>query len=244
MNINFKIVGEGEAILILHGWGSSIKSWEKVVERLSKSYRVIVPDMPGFGGTPPPEKAWHGKDYENWVLSFIKSQNLKIPIIFVGHSFGGGLAMKIAIDHPELVDKLILIGAARLYVKKSIYKRIVSQIAKFGKKIERFIPFVDVVRRVFYKFIVRERDYTRVSGVMKETFVNVIKEDLTAHIHKIKAPTLIIWGSRDTATPLKNAHFLEETIPDSRLEIIKGAGHVLHLEKPEKLSEIILDFLK
>ena len=244
MNINFKTSGKGDPILILHGWGSSIKSWERVVEKLSKTHSVIIPDMPGFGASSPPEKAWHGHDYENWVLEFIKSQHLQIPITFIGHSFGGGLAMKIAINHSELVDKLILIGAARLYVEKSLYKRAVSGIAKLGKKIERFIPFVEIVRRVFYKIIVRERDYTRVSGVMKETFVNIIKEDLTPQIHKIKAPTLIIWGSRDTATPLKNARFLEKNISDSRLEIIKGAGHALNLEQPEKLAQIILEFLK
>lgn len=240
-----KNASERQKVLLLHGWGSSHRSWAKFREILShKGIDVIVPDMPGFGDNPPPEKAWHGPDYENWVLEFIKNNHFTIPIILMGHSFGGGLSMKIAIQHSELVDKLVLIAAARMYVKKSVYKKIISRIAKLGKKISPFIPFFDAVRKVFYRFIVRETDYTRTSGVMKETFVNVIKEDVTNIVHKINVPTLIVWGDKDKATPVEHARLLNERITGSQLEIIKGCGHPLNLECPEKLAEIVYKFVK
>jgi len=232
-------------ILLLHGWGSSHKSWAKFREILShKGIEVMVPDLPGFGDNPPPEKAWHGQDYERWVLEFIKNNHFQIPIILIGHSFGGGLSMKLAIEHSELIDKLILVAAARMYIKKSLTKRAISQIAKLGKRISPFIPFFDVVRKVFYRFIVRESDYTKVSGVMKETFVNIIKEDMTPHIGRIKIPTLIVWGDKDKATPVEHARLLNEKIEGSKLEMIRGAGHALNLEAPEKLAEVVYNFIK
>lgn len=232
------------SILLLHGWGSSHKSWEEVRKILGdKGIDVIIPDMPGFGDNPPPDKPWHGEDYENWVLNYIEENKLKKPIILIGHSFGGGLAMKISIKHPELVKKLVLISAARMYAKKRALKHIVYKLAKIGKKFN-FLPFYELMRKVVYKFLVRSTDYTNATGTMKKTFVNIIKEDVTPVVHEIKAPTLIIWGDKDVATPPEHAYFLKKKINDSEIKIIKGGRHAINLQRPKELAEIIYNFIK
>lgn len=232
------------SVLLLHGWGSSHKSWVKVKRILAKKgIDVIIPDMPGFGDNPAPEKPWHGKDYENWVLNYIEKNNLTKPLILMGHSFGGGLAMKLSMEHPELIKKLVLISAARLYIKKSIIKKFIREAAKVGKKFD-FLPFYELVRKAVYHFVVGSKDYTRATGTMKETFVNVIKEDITPRLHEIKVPTMIIWGDKDVATPVEHANLLKERIKDSEMEIIKGCGHAINLQCPKKLAETIYKFIK
>lgn len=231
-------------ILLLHGWGSSKKSWQKITALLAeKGIHVENPDMPGFGENPPPEKPWHGSDYEAWVLDFIKKNGMKTPLTIIGHSFGGGLAMKLAIDHPALVKKLVLIAAARMHVKKSLLKRLASKGAKFAKKLS-FLPFYEIFRKAIYRFVLREKDYIRTSGTMRETFQNVIREDLTPHIGKIKAPTLIIWGDADKATPIEHAHLLAEQVKESKLVVIENAGHALNFESPEKVAGLISEFVQ
>ena len=229
-----------KTILILHGWNSSRKSWAQVESLLSKDgCKVVIPDMPGFGETPPPPRPWTSDDYLNWVLEFTKNLKLKTPLVLVGHSFGGGLAMKLAIANPELVEKLILVASARIKHKQTLYKKLVGILAKTGKVFSR----ITIIKKLFYKFVVRETDYLRTSGVMRDTFRNIINEDLTSQIGKIEKPTFIVWGSRDKATPVSDAYVINQKIKGSRLEIIKGCGHALNLECPEKLASKISEFI-
>ena len=245
MKINVKTVGEGKTILILHGWGSSQKSWEKVQNNLAnRGYKVVVPDMPGFGGSDSPPVPWSGKDYLDWLLEFIKVAKLGSPLIIIGHSFGGGLAMKLAIDHPEIIEKLVLVAAARTGTKKSLKKEVIYKIAKLGKYLKDYLVFYDLIRNLFYRIVVREKDYFRTRGTMKETIKLILKENVTPEIDRIKAPTLIVWGTNDKATPIENARLIHDKIKGSHLETLKGVGHAISLEQPEKLADIIYKFLK
>ena len=244
MKINVKTAGEGEPILILHGWGSSSKSWAKVQDNLVKhGYRVIVPDMPGFGESDSPDKPWNGEDYLNWLLEFTKNYKLKTPFCVIGHSFGGGLAIKLAIEYPQLIKNLVLVATARMGRKRKFRKKAVYVIAKIGRLIA-FIPGFEIIRKIFYKFIVGSRDYERTKGDMRETIKLILKEDLSKQIHKIETPTMIIWGDKDKATPIEDAYFIKREIKNSKLEIIKNAGHALNLEYPEKLATLIYNFIK
>lgn len=231
-------------ILILHGWGSSKKSWITVKDKLeAHNFEVIAPDMPGFGDAPAPNRPWNSDDYLSWLLGFLKEHKIQIPIAIVGHSFGGGLAMKLAILHPELIERLVLVGAARAGEKRTVKKKTIRMIAKVGRVIA-FMPFFDIAKKVFYKYIVGARDYEKANGNMRETMKLIIKEDLSNDIHKITLPTLLVWGSKDRATPIEDGRFINREIRGSRLEILRGQGHALNLEKPEKLAEIIYNFVK
>ncbi len=237
--------GSGENILILHGWGATTKSWGKVQDDLvERGYKVVVPDMPGFGESEAPPKPWTSEDYLKWLLDFIKAEQIPTPVIIVGHSFGGSLAAKLAIEHPSLVKKLVLVSAARTGAGKTSLKvNIIKSLSKIGGPASR-LPFYKTARKAFYKFVVRSRDYERAEGVMRQTMQLVLKENLTPLLHKIEAPTLIIWGDKDKATPIDNAYTINREIKGSKLHVIPGAPHAINLYHPHELAELIYNFAK
>lgn len=230
-------------ILILHGWGSSAKRWSKVKEILTeKGLKVIIPDLPGFGENPPPPNPWSVDNYVEWVKKF--SQNFA-PFFLAGHSFGGRVAIKFAIQYPEKIKSLILCSSAGIRPNPGFKTIIIFWLAKIGNAIftsKILARFKDGARNLFYIFL-RHHDYVKADGAMKETIKKVLDEDLLNDLSKIKVKTLLIWGERDKLVPLKYAQVFKEKIENSELEIIPKIGHSPHLEVPEKLSEILVNFI-
>jgi len=238
---NYQVLGEGKPLLILHGWGSNSERWQKVGELLAeKGLKVIIPDMPGFGLSETPKIAWNFNGYVSWVEEFAKILNLT-NFDLLGHSFGGAIAVKVAVNSPQKVNKLFLVASACLR-KKTVSKNFLSKISKIVK-VFSFLPFYVLARKAFYKFIIRKSDYTYTQGTMKETYLKVISEDLSYCLSFIKAPTTIIWGNKDESTPIENAHFINKKIRNSKLIVIPGADHNLNKKVPEILAEKIIENL-
>jgi len=230
----------------LHGWGSSSDSWTLVQKILAKSgYKVIVPDLPGFGKSITPPKAWELKNYSDFVLDLV--DKLEIPQLFLlGHSFGGRIAVKFTREHPEKIKALVLCSSAGIRPKPGLQTRIIYLIAKIGNILFSKNPlarFKDKARNSFYIFL-RHKDYVKAKGVMKETIKRVSTEDLLPILPQVKTKVLLVWGQKDKMVPLKYAYLFEENLPNSKLEILPKIGHSPHLERPEKLAEIILNFLR
>lgn len=246
LEVNYKIAGLGPALLILHGWGGSSDSWVAVQRILAnQGYKVICPDFPGFGKSITPPKPWGIGDYTDFLLNFIQELGVN-DFFLLGHSFGGRVAIKSTIQYPEKVNGLILCGSAGIKPKAGIKTKIISRLAKIGNAL--FTPkilnrFKDAVRNLFYVFL-RHKDYVKAKGTMRETIKRVLEEDLLPDLSKIKTKTLLIWGGADKMVPVKYAHIFKERIVDSELKILPKTGHSPNLECPEKLSEIILDFIK
>ena len=235
LKVNYKILGEGRPLLILHGWGSRSENWIKVAKPISeKGIKVIIPDLPGFGQSDRPKEAWSLDDYSDFVQEFAKSLGLE-RFSLLGHSFGGSLATKLSLRIPEKIDRLYLVSAA-CFRRKSIRKRILFVIAKIFK-IFSFIPFL---RKAFYRFIVRKSDYSYTDGIMKEIYLKAIKTDLSDVLEKIQVPTTIIWGEKDNITPLKQARIINQKINNSKLIIIPKADHDLNTKYPEELVKAFL----
>lgn len=228
-------------ILILHGWGSCAKNWSKVKGLLEgRGYQILVPDLPGFGENPPPTTAWNIDNYLEWVRGYCKKNNLS-RIFLVGHSFGGSVAIKYAIKYPQDVEKLFLVAAA--YLRRKTFKIILFSVIAKIFKIFSFLPFYFLSKRAFYKFIVRKSDYPYASGVMRESYLKIIKEDLSGLVSSIQASTIIIWGKNDDTTPVKNAYLLKEKVKGSKLVIIEGGDHDLERKAPVLLVEKIIQNL-
>ena len=245
-NTNFKVSGDGQPVLILHGWGATSSSWDRVQEILSKNnYKVFCPDMPGFGETDSPKEAWGVSDYVDWVLEFTKSQNLD-NFILLGHSFGGRVSIKFSNYYPKKIKALILCDSAGLKVSPSFKRRIVLTLVGFFKLIFGVTFFKKIKKEMkeLLLFAISNTDYAKASKVMRETMKRVLGEDLFIYLKGIKAKTLIVWGKKDELVPVEHAYVFKKEIKGSQLEIIPNIGHSPHLEVPEKLSNIILDFLK
>jgi pimeloyl-ACP methyl ester carboxylesterase len=246
LEVNYKIAGEGFPFLILHGWGGSSNSWVNVQKILAnQGYQVIALDLPGFGKTPSPETPWGVNDYTNFVLKFVDKLDFK-KIILLGHSFGGRMAIKFSRYYPEKVESLILCASAGVKIPATFLQKVIYVLARTGNFL--FSPkllrrFKDVARNFFYT-IIRQRDYKRAKGTMRETFKKIVTDDLVLDLPEIKARTLIVWGERDKAVPTEAAYLIKEKVPNSILEFIPGVTHTPNLEAPEKLSAVILNFLK
>lgn len=232
-------------ILILHGWGSNRKSWIPVMEILTlNGFQVMAPDLPGFGESDFPPTSWNVQNYVDCVLVLLDTLKLK-KVILIGHSFGGRISIKLASQHPERVENLILVASAGIKHQPTPKIKILSFGARFGKKIIT-IPvlrsFTSTTRHFLYR-LAGSRDYL-LSGPNRETFLKIIAEDLSPHLSKISMPTLLIWGDKDSMTPLKDGLIMRSTIPDSKLVILKGLHHGIHREAPQKLAEAVKCFLE
>lgn len=236
-----RIKGEGEPLLILHGWGARSESWLRVQDILSKDFLVIVPDLPGFGKSDLPPKAWNLECYVEFIFALLRELNLQ-KFYLLGHSFGGNIAIKIAAIQPDKIKKLILVDAAAVRRPKSIFKRILGFFAGIISLFS-FLPGYKFLRKCFYRIVLRKTDYLQAAGIMKEVFKRVVSEDVRYYCSKIDVPTLIIWGKKDKITPLKEGLLINKLVPNSKIEIIDGAGHAPNLSHPEILAQIIKENL-
>mgnify|MGYP001566704708 CR=1 FL=1 len=245
---NYKVAGKGELILILHGWNGSSDSWIAIQKILAiAGYKVLVPDLPGFGKTKTPQEIWGIDDYVDWVDNFIKTQvKDKEPFFLIGHSFGGRLSIRYTVKNPEKLKKLILIASAGIKPNPEIKTIMISLAARIGNAF--FTPRImrrlrDYAKNLFYIFL-RHKDYVKAEGTMRNIIVRVINEDLSADLPNIKTKTFLIWGDADKLVPVKYSWIFKEKIENSELKILPKIGHSPHIEIPEKLAEIIFSFLR
>jgi pimeloyl-ACP methyl ester carboxylesterase len=247
LNINYKIFGEDleektyKPMLILHGWPSSSEKWIPVGQLLAQhNIKAIVVDLPGFGKSQEPFEAWDTNAYIQWLLEFCDNvDDLKKEFYLAGHSFGGSLAAKFAIKYNQRIKKLFLISAACVR-EVTAGKKFSARVAK-GVKLFSFLPYYDLFRKGVYKYIIRKSDYPYTKGIMRETYLKVISEDLSHRLGFIKIPTVIIWGDKDDSTPLADAEFIKSKISDSKLIVVPGKKHSLQIEAPEILAQKIIE---
>ncbi len=233
---DYTIQGEGETILLLHGWNNDSHSFDSLIPFLSG--KIVGLNLPGFGGTEKPKESWKLKDYADFVEEFIKKTEIK-PKVVIGHSFGGRVIIK---GRGFGAEKIILIASAGVAKNKSLRNRILRVISKVVGPILTVPPlsfFRDKIRTKFYNFI--GSDY--LNSPMQDIFVNIISEDLTDLCSEMKAQTLLIYGREDRETPVSDGKRLSENIPDSVFEVIDNAGHFVHQEKTGEVVELIRRFI-
>jgi pimeloyl-ACP methyl ester carboxylesterase len=229
-------------ILILHGWGRGAISWQKTKELLENNgFSVLAPDLPGFGENPMSPTPWTINDYVEWVENLCQ-ENGFYHFFLLGHSFGGRVAIKFALKYPEQLAGLILVSAGGVENEKTVKELTAAILAPYAKKFS-FLPGYKLWRKVFYRFILGRTDYLQAQGVMKETFKNIVAENLTPLLEKIRVKTLIVWGENDRTLPLSDGRLMNQKIPGSQLEVLPNIDHKPHQENPQKLVEIIMSFM-
>lgn len=246
IKINYECRGEGAPVVLLHGWGANIKLFDALMTLISKKYKAIALDLPGFGLSSEPPVPWTVSDYTKLVTDFISSLGIS-DVILLGHSFGGRIIIKMMANGnlPFKVSKIILTGAAGIKPKKTFAQKAKLYAYKISKKVLLCAPvkkaFPDALEKLRQKN--GSSDYSSATPVMRATLVNAVNEDLLPLISKICVPTLLIWGTNDTATPISDGEKMEELIADSGLVRVEGAGHYAFLEQPYFFGRVVSSFL-
>ena len=233
--------GKGEVLLLLHGLFGALSNWEPVVDRFSKTHRVIIPLLPIY------EMPIREAGLEGLVLhikGFVKLKKLKY-LTLMGNSLGGHLALIYALDQPENVSRLILTGSSGLFEN--------SMGGSFPKR-GNYDYIKERVQYTFYDPSVISESYIQeifeiTNSIPKCMRIVAIaksaqRNNMAAEIVKIKVPTLLIWGLNDTITPPMVAHEFSRLIPNSKLRFIDKCCHAPMMEQPDKFNELLEQFLK
>ena len=239
--------GEGDIILLLHGWGSKLDFFSHIINNLSTDHKVYAIDLPGFGGTEEPKEAWNLDKYVDFIIAFINQMGIE-RLSILGHSFGGRLTIKL-VNRTDLnfkVDKIVLVGSAGIKKKlnkRKTFKTRVYKTLKYlvgNKLVLKFFP--NALNNLKKKF--GSADYRNATPMMRDILVKTVNEDLTDLLPNIVQPTLLIWGDKDTETPIEDAKKMESLIKDAGLVTIPGAGHFSFIEQPVFVNNVLNAFFK
>lgn len=219
--MSYEITGEGKPLLFLHGWGVGYGAYEALLKYLSKNFKVLAMDLPGFGTAPEPDSPWGVEQYGEYVLDLCERLGFS-PEIAVGHSNGGRILLHLTGERKNALGlkKLVLLGAAGVKTRKKTkqYLRIYGY--KVGKTLLK--PFPKTLER--FRKNAGSADYRSASPVMRGTMSMLLSCDMTPFLKNIAVPTLLVWGKDDDAAPYSTAKIMEKNIPDAGLVTLEG-GH-------------------
>ncbi len=250
LRIQYELRGEQHdtdtVALFLHGWGSRGALFGLQLDVAAERFLTLAPDLPGFGGSDEPREAWSVDGYADFVLSFLEQWKPKTVLLF-GHSFGGRVSIKLCArrDLPFHIGKAVLFDAAGIPPKRSLRKRLRTKTYKLGRKFLSLPPvkkcFPDAAEQ--FRRSHGSADYNAASPIMRQCLVKAVNEDLTSCLPSIACPTLLIWGGKDTATPLSDGQKMEKLIPDAGLVTLANAGHFSFADDPATCARVVRVFL-
>ena len=244
LNVRFSGPEDGQKVLLLHGWGGSMDSWLPLERDLQKTKRVINIDFPGFGKSPEAASDWCVTEYAALTAELIRTYAPEGTDI-VAHSFGGRVALLLNTICPELMRRQVLTGCAGLIPKdapasgvsslKKIYDNGFTRKVLGDRGVEKLQNFV--------RSHTGSADYRSATPRMREVFKNVISQDLAYCLPSVTAPTILIWGRNDTATPLWMGQEMEKRMKDAALIVFDGCTHFAYLEQYARFFAIVNQFL-
>lgn len=253
LSISYSRIGiqNNKPLIILHGWGSNKQVMTPMAKELSDIRDCYVFDLPGFGNSSVPDRPWQVDDYANLIQQFIQDLDLPTADLLV-HSFGGRIALKLCArqNAPAIIDKVLITGGAGMKPKRSFSYYLKKYAAKLLKA-----PFLILPKTLHEKALAWLRktpiwkslgssDYSKLSGVMRETFVKTVTEYLEPTLPKIPHEVLLLWGENDDAAPLYQAVRMEKGIKNAALVTIDNAGHYAFLDRPSHFASIARAFFE
>ena len=241
--------GAGPPLVLLHGAGGGAVTWYKAIGPLSRHFRVIVFDRPGYGESEKPSAPYDKPFNTNWLLQAIKNLGLQ-RFSLVGNSEGGAVGIHFTLNHPEYLDKLILVGSAGLgddwdkaiILKMALYKLLPSP--KWGDLLGRNVmQNPDDAHPAWHEY---STDVLKKKGGRRAFFQGRGRAVITftdEELRAVQAPTLLIWGEDEAFFPVSHGERAARLIPGARMEVIPGAGHLPFMEKPEIFCRLVAKFL-
>jgi pimeloyl-ACP methyl ester carboxylesterase len=263
-DVAYRVEGEGESILLIHGIAGDSRTWLEVMKRLSKRYRVLAPDLPGHGESEKPRGDYSLGAHACFLRDLLGALGIGRATM-VGHSLGGGIAMQLSYQHPDLCERMVLVASGGLGRDVNTLLRVLS------------LPGAEVVLPLLVPSFVLERGnalgswmsdhgiraprlaemwqaYSSLAEVeRRKAFIRELRSvvdydgqvvSARDRLYLSKHPTMILWGDRDPIIPVAHAHAAHEAIQGSRLEIFAGAQHFPHAEYPDRFAEVLADFIE
>lgn len=229
-----------EVVLFIHGAGGGEHTWSCQKGFFEKQFNPIIIELPGHGESGGEGEEWIGK-YAEHVYAFLKAMRLP-KVTLVGHSMGGAIVQTMALAHPEMIHKIVLVGTgARLRVFPLILNGIKDNFKETVRKITQFAysrkSSSDLIERGVSDLMRCQPE------VLYGDFLACDRFDIMNEAEKIDLPTLILCGYEDELTPVRYSQFLHSRIKHSKIEVLSNAGHMVMIESPQAFNEKIGEFI-
>lgn len=251
VHLNYELAGSGQCLTLVHGLAADLTIWKEQVRVFSRSYLVLTVDVRGFGRSDKLPGPYSIRTFSNDLYGLLRALDIHSTIV-AGHSMGGRIAMAFGLDHPEMVNGLILVGASAAVSPDM--QRIMEQHARLAETQGMEAVIDAIVARIFspgfarhhpesfarYRQLHLHNDHLAYAAACRAN----ARFDLSAEIGRIACPTLVIVGDHDIPTPLDSARVLNSLIPNSKLTVIKDSGHTPMVEQPEEFHTAVRPFLE
>jgi pimeloyl-ACP methyl ester carboxylesterase len=245
LRMHYEVTGpdNGKPVVLMHGWGCNHTTVRSIAAILEPGMRVFNLDLPGHGSSQEPPSAWGVYEYTDCIEEFCNRLGIQDPVL-IGHSFGGRIGL--LMSSRNLVSRMVLVDGAGLKPKRKPKYYIKVYSFKAAKKV---LPIV-LGKKLGGKIIDKWRgsagsaDYRNSSPMMRAVMSKCVNQDLRHVLPDIKASTLLIWGEKDTATPISDAKYMEKHIPDAGLVSFPDAGHYSFLDNPAGFRAVMREFFK
>ncbi len=243
LRVRMEVTGEGRPLILMHGWGCDHTTVRSIAATAAQTHTVYNIDFPGFGGSQEPAEVWGVELYTRLIEDLVRKEGLERPVL-IGHSFGGRVSILYASRNE--VDKVVLVDAAGIKPKRSLKYYLKVYSFKAGKRFWELLLGKEKAQERVDRMRVKRgsSDYAGASPMMRRILSKVVNEDLTDCLPLISAPTLLIWGENDTATPIADAKKMSRLIPGSGLVSFPGCGHYSFLDNPIQFRAVLSSFLK
>ncbi|MDQ6846122.1 MAG: alpha/beta fold hydrolase [Candidatus Dormibacteraeota bacterium] len=257
--------GQGPPLLLIHGIAEAAWAWEVIIPALARRHRVIAPDLLGHGRSAKPRGDYSLGNQATLMRDLMISLDIEHATL-VGHSLGGGITMQFAYQYPERCERMVLVASgglgqdvtfllrslglpgadyvAPLFLSNTTRNMMLGTARWLGRRGLKASPGQKAMWRSYAGLT---------DPATRDAFIATVRAVIDQRGQRVSAlerlylarsmPTMLVWGENDRVIPVSHAHSAYEEMPGSRLEIISGAGHFVQLEKPQRVAELILDFL-
>ena len=257
-------VGQGKPVILIHGFGGSMWQWEYQYLPLAQTHRVLIPDLIGSGLSDKPEATYSPKHLVKNFLEFMNSLEIDQATL-IGNSMGAGLAMAMALDYPDRVDRLVLISGFPAQVEKSVaspqYRQFLHYrpplwLATIGNRLagrgttERLLKEIVYQQELISDSVIDRSFHNRQRGGLLTPLYSLLDhidtwdEQYGQRLTNISHPTLLLWGDHDRVFPLQVGKQVQNSLPQAEWHVIPKAGHLPQWERPHVVNPLILSFLK
>jgi pimeloyl-ACP methyl ester carboxylesterase len=266
--ITLYLYDTGEAnktsIVLLHGLGDEADTWRRVLPLLNQNYRVIAPDLPGFGRSQKPDAKYTIPFFVEAVLELLDVLSISQAVV-VGHSMGAVIAHTCALEHPERMERLVLIDGGLVSQQQRVdlglllflapglgewmYNRLRKDPQAAYRTLEPYYNRLDNLPQADKDFLFQRVNERVWSNGQRRAFFSALRglagwvpgqqKTLASRFSGWKIPTVVLWGENDRINAVENARALVRMLPSARLVIVPEAGHNLQQEKPEAVAAAV-----